>query len=120
MFLTLRGGRRRYFYLLSTIALIGSADSLLTIAKSRAEGVASGVQRGSAYGRTHALLQTSYGGFSLGLVVLVAALHAAAFLCTLLMTAHDVRIATRNGHAPAAGEDPSAWAAAALGDSSFR
>lgn len=107
---------RRFFYLLSSISLVGSADSLLTTAKSRLAGPMTGADlHGSAFHRVHARMSTDFDLFSLALALLVALLHAIAFVCTLLMTAQDVLIYNRNG----ASSTGSAWAAQALADSTF-
>eukprot|EP01034_Spumella_vulgaris_P024454 gene24454-30805_t len=123
---------RRYFYLLSTIAVVGSMDSLFTIVKSREEGRTSSTMGGSRdlqssnYHRTLTLMKTNYDLFSLALVLVISFLYCVAFLCTLLMTAQDVLIANRNGYPPFSAASTSSsssydaeWISAALADSSF-
>ena len=115
---------RRFFYILSTISLVGSVDLCLTILSSRAEeqsqqqGGGGGAQHQSyshSYHRALVALRLNYDSSSLLLSLLIALLYAVAFVMSLLMSSFDVLTSLRDGFA-----NTDQWPTLALKDSTYR
>lgn len=113
------GDYRRFFYILSTISLVGSVDLCLTVLNSRAEGQHSSSnsaqqQYSNTYHRALQALRLNYDASSVILSLLIAVLYAVAFMMSLLMSSFDVLTMVRDGFA-----DTSQWPALALQDTLF-
>ena len=104
---------RRLFYLLCSISLVGSTDTLLSLMSSMLDG-GEGNQRGAA-----ALCRaiTTQKGSALLVAVVIAVLHGIAFLSTIIMTKVDTLIAIRGGASQSV--PGPIWAAALLSSNTF-
>lgn len=111
---------RRFFYILSTISLVGSVDLCLTVISSRAEAQQSArsqQQQGAhstSYNRALNALRLNYDASALLLSLVLALLYGVAFVMTLLMSTFDVLTTIRDGFH---GEN---WMEAALQDTTYR
>lgn len=111
---------RRFFYILSSIALVGSLDLCVTVLGSRADSAAALQQQPQqGYSSTHFravhALRLSYDASAVLLSLLIALLYAVAFIVTLLMSTFDVLTMVRDGF-----PDTDQWPTLALHDSEYR
>lgn len=110
---------RRFFYILSTISLVGSVDLCLTVVSSRAEAQQSARSQhqhgahSTAYNRALAALRLHYDASALLLAIVLVLLYGVAFIMTLLMSTFDVLTTIRDGYH---GEN---WMQAALQDTTY-
>lgn len=110
---------RRFFYILSTISLVGSVDLCLTVFSSRAEAQQSArrvqlqQQHSTTYNRALTALRLSYDTTAVLLSLLLALLYGVAFVMTLLMSTFDVLTTVRDGY------QGSNWMQPALQDSTY-
>lgn len=94
---------RRFFYILSSISLVGSVDLCLTVFSSRSEAQQSArrvklqQQHSTTYNRALSALRLSYDTSALLLSLLLALLYGVAFVMTLLMSSFDVLTTVRDG-----------------------
>lgn len=110
---------RRFFYILSTISLVGSVDLCLTVVSSRAEAQQSARSQhqhgahSTTYNRALAALRLHYDASALLLAIVLVLLYGVAFVMTLLMSTFDVLTTIRDGYH---GEN---WMQAALQDTTY-
>jgi hypothetical protein len=128
MYVYVCGSYRLFFYILSTVSLVGSADLCLSILNSRAEQEQQARQAqyqgggfSHSYQRALLALRLTYDNSSTLLSMVIAAASAMALVMTLLMSPFDVLTAVKDGTGE--GDDAvqgDAWAAAALEDTAYR
>lgn len=106
---------RRLFYLLCSISLVGSIDTLLSLMSTTVDGGERDNQRGVLSTLCRAI--TTQKGSTLLVALVIAMLHGIAFLSTITMTKVDTLIAIRGGASQSV--PGPVWATALLSSSTF-
>jgi len=123
---------RRFFYILSIIALVGSGDLLLTMINSNKKRKQVLLKKANKQiDHYRQMMVSMHSGkllddnkeesANLILAVIIFTFYVVAYLCTVGMSQQDVFIATKNGwYASYEYSDPYLWSTAALDDNKFR